>query len=290
MCGPHRGTLSQLLANKFVSNSRCAPTSPARNRPGLLPCHRQRAENRAALARAFIFNLFGIAGTLRGCCRKRGRTTGPGRARTAGPCHAYLSRGVVPRPAHAVAPALRRDRFKRGCNWLWRTFVRWCGNGRTRHGVCVLGLGCGYNSPSPPARQLQASRLAGLQTLRPVFGIAVFGSPTYLSCYRFYGHFVGVIPNAQKHVVNRWSLCRIAPRFRLVKCGGRCPQSLRVPRVLACSSRQLYRQPAPKRPLPRFGYKENTKKKPHCVLFTAVFGVVFCGLIVYICVQKNTAV
>lgn len=56
-------------------------------------------------------NLFGIAGTLRGCFRKMGRTTGPGRARTAGPCHAVLSRGVVPRPAHAVAPALRRENF-----------------------------------------------------------------------------------------------------------------------------------------------------------------------------------
>ena len=198
-------------------------------------------------------NLFGIAGTLRGRCRKKGRTTGPGRARTAGPCHAVMSRGVVPRPAHAVAPAVRREILKRGCNGLWRTFVRWCGNGRTRHGVCVLGLGSGYNSPSPPARHLQASRLAGFKHCVPVFGIAVFDSPTYLSCYRFYGHFVGVFPNAQKHVVNRWSLCRIAPRFRLVNCGGRCPQSLRVPRNLVCSFRQLYRQPAPKRPLPRFG-------------------------------------
>lgn len=106
----------------------------------------------------------------------------------------------------------------------------------------------------------------------------LLGSPTYLSCYRFYGNVVGVCPNAQKHVVNRWSLCRIAPRFRLVINGGRCPQSLRVPRVLVCSSRQLYRQPAPRRPLPRRGCKENTKKtafRAVCVWFWPCFLVVY---------------
>lgn len=108
--------------------------------------------------------------------------------------------------------------------------------------------------PQPPDTTFAPRRLAGPKLRVPVYRFAVFGSPTCLSCYRFYGHFVGVYPNAQKHVVNRWSLCRIAHRFRLVKNGGRCPQSLRVPRVLVCSSRQLYRQPAPRRPLPRRGY------------------------------------
>lgn len=122
-----------------------------------------------------------------------------------------------------------------------------------------LALGAGTIPPAP--RNVTCGVPVGWSlTCVPVYRYAVLGSPTYLSCYRFYGHFVGVFPNAQKHVVNRWSLCRIAPRFRLVNCGGRCPQSLRVPRVLVCSSRQLNRQPAPRRPLPRRGYKENTKK------------------------------
>lgn len=188
-------------------------------------------------------------------------------------CRGELSHG----PPMRLHPRCGGIFIERGCNGKWRALRAGEGTAERWHGVCVPGIGCGYNSPSPPTYHLRRAGWLVPNLRIPYIGMRLLGSPTYLSCYRFYGHFVGDSPSAQKHVVNRWSLCRIAPRFRLVKCGGRCPQSLRVPRVLVCSSRQLNRQPAPRRPLPRRGYKENTKKtafRAVCVWFWGCFLVV----------------
>lgn len=253
--GPTAAPIARTPARQAHGTPAAHPIAAAGACRGCCPAAVTLCANRAALARAFIYNLFAIANR----CGEHRFFWGPNLGARSGAHGRAMSCGFVAGSCPTARPC-GCGRVGCGCvgTWPQQVMARRCARVRERrerwHGVCVRGLGSGYNSPSPPARHLRASRLAGSKHCVHVFGIAVFGSPTCLSCYRFYGHFVGVYPSAQKHVVNRWSLCRIAPRFRLVKCGGRCPQSLRVPRVLVCSSRQLYRQPAPRRPLPRRGY------------------------------------
>lgn len=62
--------------------------------------------NRAALARAFIYNLFAIANRCGVYRFFRGRTWGPGRARTRWPCRAEIVAHRIARPPHAMAAAL----------------------------------------------------------------------------------------------------------------------------------------------------------------------------------------
>ena len=62
--------------------------------------------NRAALARAFIYNLFAIANSCGVYRFFWGRTSGPGRARTRWPCRAGSVAHRIARPPHAMAAAL----------------------------------------------------------------------------------------------------------------------------------------------------------------------------------------
>lgn len=108
--GANRGTNRPHRIGLAGTRHASPPLAAAGASRGCCPALLTLCVNRAALARALIYiNLDVIGGTVAGGIRKHDRTTGPGRTRTAGPCRDNLLLGVIPRPAHAVAPALRRD-------------------------------------------------------------------------------------------------------------------------------------------------------------------------------------
>lgn len=77
---------------------------------------------------------------------------GPARAGRVMPiCRGELSHGQPMR----LHPRCGDIVGKRGCNGNWRALRAGEGTAERWHGVCVPGIGCGYNSPSPPALHLR---------------------------------------------------------------------------------------------------------------------------------------
>ena len=182
----------------------------------------------------------------------RGRTWGPGRARTRWPCRAIIVAHRIARPPHAVAAALVVDVWERGRNGLWSA-LRSCEGTAGTLARCLRSpaFGAGAIPPAPRHRTCGTGWLA--HNLRPVYRYAVVMFPHALIMLPFLRPFRRSLSERIKARCQPVVIVSHRAAFRLVKCGGRCPQSLRVPRVLVCSSRQLYRQPAPRRPLPRRG-------------------------------------
>lgn len=153
--GPLRRIHRPAIIDVGSLQARSASTSAARSLPEALAlrCYVVRKSGRAG---AGVYIYFGV-GRVRPSPGASGKKTEPrGPVGHARPGHGMpICRGVLSHgPTMRLHPRCGGIVHKRGCNRKWRTFVRWCGNGRTRHGVCDLGLGSGYNSPSPPARQL----------------------------------------------------------------------------------------------------------------------------------------
>lgn len=132
--------------------SRIATTCRGRGLAGLLPCLLTLCVNRAALARALIYiNLDVIGGTVAGATRKRGRTTGPGRAAHGRAVSCLICRGEL---SHGPPMRLRPRWLSNVGNVAATWHGARCARVRERRNAgtvfAFLALGAGYNSPSPP--------------------------------------------------------------------------------------------------------------------------------------------
>lgn len=155
-----------------------------------------------------------------------------------------------------------------------------CGCGRVgcqmrvtwpQHGMARVARGCGNGGtlarclrswhwargtiPPAPRHVIIGVPVGWPQTCVPVYRYAVVCVPPRTYHATAFTAISSEIVRTHKSTLSTGGHC-VASRHvsALSTVAGVVPNSLRVPRDLVCSSRQLYRQPAPRRPLPRRGY------------------------------------
>ena len=104
--GPTAAPIARPPARHAHGHPAAHPIAAAGACRGCSPAAVTLCANRAALARAFIYNLFAMANRCGVYRFFWGRTWGPGRARTRWPCRAVNVAHRIARPPHAMAAAL----------------------------------------------------------------------------------------------------------------------------------------------------------------------------------------
>ena len=154
--GPTAAPIARMPARHAHGTPAAHPIAAAGACRGCCPAAVTLCVNRAALARALIYiNLDVIGGRSRAALgnktEPRGQVGGARSGHVIPICRGELSHG----PPMRSHPRFGGIVGKRGCDGNWRALRAGDGTAERWHGVCVPGIGFGYNSPSPPARHLR---------------------------------------------------------------------------------------------------------------------------------------